>query len=85
LGDALHFVRYLPRVTAMGGRVILQVQPALASLLRQLPDVHVVARGEKLPQFDLQVPLMSLPRIFGTTLDTIPAQVPYLQPDAAKL
>ncbi len=85
LGDALHFVRYLPRVTAMGGRVILQVQPALASLLRQLPDVHVVARGEKLPPFDLQVPLMSLPRIFGTTLDTIPAQVPYLQPDAAKL
>jgi tetratricopeptide (TPR) repeat protein len=85
LGDALHFVRYVPELTAMGGRVILQVQPALAALLAQLPDIHVVARGEALPPFDLQVPLMSLPRLFGTTLETIPARVPYLQPDAGKL
>ena len=85
LGDALHFVRYLQMVTAKGGRIILQVQPALASLLRQLPDVTVVARGEKLPPFDLQLPLMSLPQIFRTTLDTIPADVPYLHPDPARL
>ncbi|MCP3399614.1 tetratricopeptide repeat protein [Bradyrhizobium sp. CCGB20] len=85
LGDALHFVRYLPMVTASGGKVILQVQPALASLLRQLPDVTVFARGEALPPFDLQLPLMSLPRVFGTTFDTIPADVPYLHPDPAKL
>lgn len=85
LGDALHFVRYVPLVAAMGARIILQVQPALASLLRQLPDVTVVARGEALPPFDLQLPLMSLPRVFGTTLDTIPADVPYLHPDPAKL
>ncbi|WP_407183407.1 tetratricopeptide repeat protein [Bradyrhizobium centrosematis] len=85
LGDALHFVRYVPLVAAMGGKLILQVQPALGSLLRQLPDVTVIARGEALPAFDLQVPLMNLPRIFGTTLDTIPADVPYLQAYPAKL
>lgn len=85
LGDALHFVRYLPMVTALGGRIILQVQPALAALLRQLPDVTVIARGEALPPFDLQLPLMSLPRLFGTTLDNLPAAVPYLHPDAEKL
>ncbi|WP_244547747.1 tetratricopeptide repeat protein [Bradyrhizobium sp. OK095] len=85
LGDALHFVRYLPMVAAKGGRIILQVQPALAALLRQLPDVTVISRGEPLPPFDLQLPLMSLPRVFGTTLDTIPADVPYLHPDPAKL
>ncbi|MGX1322440.1 tetratricopeptide (TPR) repeat protein [Bradyrhizobium sp. USDA 377] len=85
LGDALHFVRYVPMVTAKGGRIILQVQPALAALLRQLPDVTVIPRGAPLPPFDLQLPLMSLPRIFGTTLDTIPAHVPYLHPDPAKL
>lgn len=85
LGDALHFVRYLPMLAARGGTIILQVQPALASLLRRLPDVTVIARGEPLPPFDLQLPLMSLPRIFGTTLDTIPADVPYLHPDPAKL
>ncbi|UPK39940.1 tetratricopeptide repeat protein [Bradyrhizobium sp. 186] len=85
LGDALHFVRYLPMVAARGGTIILQVQPALASLLRRLPDVTVIARGEPLPPFDLQLPLMSLPRIFDTTLDSIPADVPYLHPDPAKL
>ena len=85
LGDALHFVRYLPMVTALGGRIILQVQPALATLLQQLPDVTVIPRGAPLPPFDLQLPLMSLPRIFGTTLETIPAEVPYLHPDPAKL
>jgi len=85
LGDALQFVRYLPMVAAMGGSIVLQVQPALASLLRMMPGVTVVARGEPLPPFDLQLPLMSLARVFGTTLDTIPAAVPYLHPDPAKL
>ncbi|MDH6258920.1 tetratricopeptide (TPR) repeat protein [Bradyrhizobium sp. BR13661] len=85
LGDALHFVRYLPMVTGKGGKIILQVQPALASLLRQLPDVTVIPRGEALPPFDLQTPLMSLPRLFGTTLDNLPAAVPYLHPDPARL
>ncbi len=85
LGDALHFVRYLPMAAAMGGSIVLQVQPVLARLLRMMPGVTVVSRGEPLPPFDLQLPLMSLPRVFGTTLDTIPAAVPYLHPDAAKL
>ncbi|WP_448043315.1 tetratricopeptide repeat protein [Bradyrhizobium liaoningense] len=85
LGDALHFVRYLPMVTARGGHIVLQVQPALASLLRTLPDVTVIPRGEPLPPFDLQLPLMSLPRVFGTTVDTIPADVPYLHAEPARL
>ena len=87
LGDAINFVRYVPEVAATsGGRIILQVQPALASLLRTMaPDVAVFARGEPLPPFDLQLPLLSLPRIFRTTVDTIPAAVPYLHPDPDKL
>ena len=39
----------------------------------------VVAQGEPLPACDLHAPLMSLPFIFGTTLDTVPAAVPYLR------
>jgi len=50
-----------------------------------MPDVTVVARGVELPPFDLQLPLMSLPRVFRTTLDTIPAAVPYLHADAVKV
>ncbi|HEY8873034.1 MAG TPA: glycosyltransferase family 9 protein, partial [Stellaceae bacterium] len=37
-----------------------------------------------LPSFDLHCPLMSLPRVFGTTLDTIPAATPYLAADPAR-
>jgi tetratricopeptide (TPR) repeat protein len=85
LGDTLQFVRYLPMVAQMGGSIVLQVQPPLVPLLRSIPNATVIARGEPLPRFDLQLPLMGLARVFGTTLDTIPAAVPYLHPDAAKL
>ncbi|MGJ4941474.1 tetratricopeptide repeat protein [Bradyrhizobium sp. HKCCYLS1011] len=85
IGDALQFVRYLPMVAGKGGSIVLQVQPAIASLLRPMPGVAVVARGEPLPHFDLQLALMDLPRIFATTLETIPADIPYLQADPVKV
>jgi tetratricopeptide (TPR) repeat protein len=44
-------------------------------------SVEVVERGEPLPSFDLHCPLMSLPMLFGTTLATVPATVPYLRAD----
>ncbi len=43
----------------------------------------VIAQGDPLPAFDLHCPLLSLPRVFGTTLETIPRQVPYLNADVA--
>ena len=77
-GDTLQFVRYAPLVAARAGRVILVVQPALARLLRDVPGVdHVVAAGGVLPPFDVVCPLLSLPRLLGTTLDTIPPALPY--------
>jgi tetratricopeptide (TPR) repeat protein len=85
IGDALHFVRYLPMVAAMGGSVVLHVQPPLVSALQTMKGVTVGSREEPLPRFDLQLPLMDLPRVFGTTLETIPASVPYLHPDPTRL
>lgn len=85
LGDTLQFIRYLPLLRDRGGGIVLQVQPALVPLLRDNTDVVVIARGEPLPPFDLHLPLIGLPRLFGTTLDTIPAAVPYLKPDATRL
>ena len=77
-GDTLQFCRYIPLVAA-GARVVLEVQPPLRRLLSGMPAVtRVVARGDTLPAFDLHCPLMSLPAIFRTTLDTVPAQLPYL-------
>jgi Tfp pilus assembly protein PilF/glycosyltransferase involved in cell wall biosynthesis len=86
LGDTLQFARYLPLVAADGGRVVLEAQRELVPLLRSLTGgVHVVTRGEALPPFDVHAPLLSLPRLLCTTLDTIPAAVPYLQPDAERV
>jgi tetratricopeptide (TPR) repeat protein len=85
LGDTLQLLRYVPMAAGTGGSIVLQVQPPLVPLLRTQPGVTVVARGEALPRFDLHLPLIGLPRVFGTTLDTIPAAVPYLHPDPAKL
>ena len=84
LGDTLQLVRYAPLVKARGARrVVLQVLPALKELMASAKAVdHVVARGEPLPDFDCHCPLSSLPRGFGTRLNNIPAEVPYLQPAA---
>ncbi len=84
LGDTLHFVRYAPLVARGNGTVILEVQRPLLRLLGTLDGVgRIVARGDPLPPFDLHCPLLSLPRAFGTRLETIPAAVPYLRADPA--
>lgn len=85
IGDALHFIRYLPMVAERGGDILLCVQDTLVPLLRQLTDVTVVARGAVLPPFDLQLALMDLPHVFGTTLASIPAEIPYLRADPDKV
>jgi len=83
-GDAIQFSRYVPQVAARGARVVLEAHAGLAPLLAELPGVsQVVARGEALPPFDLHCPLMSLAAAFGTTLETIPAAIPYLKAPAA--
>ncbi|HEX2566555.1 MAG TPA: tetratricopeptide repeat-containing glycosyltransferase family protein [Burkholderiales bacterium] len=85
-GDALQFVRYVPLVAARGGKVILSCSPRLMALFATVAGVTAVHNAETpAPEFDLCCPLLSLPRIFGTTLETVPAATPYLHPpgDAA--
>jgi tetratricopeptide (TPR) repeat protein len=80
LGDTIQFCRYAPLVAACGGRVLLEVPRPLLRLLSGLPGVtQLLAAGDRLPAFDVQCSLMSLPLAFRTDLDTIPAQVPYLR------
>jgi tetratricopeptide (TPR) repeat protein len=83
-GDTLQFCRYAALAAARGLRVIMEVQKPLARLLKDLPGVELVlGRGEELPPFDLHVPMLSLPLVFRTGLDSIPATSPYLCADAA--
>jgi tetratricopeptide (TPR) repeat protein len=84
-GDTLQFCRYVPEIAA-GRRVVLEVQPALLSLLARLPGIErIVARGEPLPPFDLHCPLLSLPRVLGTTVQTIPPRTRYLRADPLRV
>jgi hypothetical protein len=85
-GDTLQFVRYAPLAARRGARVILECQPELKTLFQGLEGVQeVVARGEPLPPFEMHIPLMSLPHVFGTRVENIPAEVPYLKPDPARV
>ena len=86
LGDTLQFVRYVPLVAARGGNVVLEVQTRLQRLLARSPGAaEVIRRGEALPEVDWQCPLMSLPLAFATDLNSIPAEIPYVQPDPAQI
>ena len=82
LGDTLQFVRFLPMVKAMGGTVILGVNHPLLPLLSGLNGIDelVEISENQLPEieFDLFCPILSLPRIFKTSLATLPADIPYL-------
>ncbi len=84
-GDTLQFIRYLPRVRQAGGEVIVAAQAALVPLLEQSGYGPLVDRSGPLPPFDLQVPLLSLPKVFGTELETVPADIPYLKADPARV
>jgi len=78
-GDAMHLIRYAPLVAERGATVLLECQAELAPLLSRVRGISsVFVRGERLPSFDWQTPLLSLPLVFGTTMQTIPADVPYL-------
>ncbi len=78
-GDTIQFLRYVPMVTERGANVILEVHPELRSLAASTLDgIAVISRGDPLPEFAWQCPLMSLPLAFGTEMQTIPARVPYL-------
>jgi hypothetical protein len=89
MGDVIQFCRYLPLVQARGARTVLLIDrewQQLAPLLRGLAGVDQLALDlAEVASFDLHVPLLDLPRLFDTRLETIPAGAPYLTPDPKRL
>ncbi|HYC35907.1 MAG TPA: tetratricopeptide repeat protein [Usitatibacter sp.] len=86
LGDTLQFCRYVPLLAARGARVVLEVQPPLVPLLAKLEGAHqVIARGASLPAFDCHCPIMSLPLAFRTDALDVPANIPYIACDPARV
>jgi tetratricopeptide (TPR) repeat protein len=84
LGDTLQFVRYVPLVKRRGATVIFECHQPLLKLLARVPDIdQLVALFGEPRRFDFHSPLMSLPGLFKTTVETIPATVPYLWANSA--
>ncbi|MCI0356178.1 MAG: TIGR03032 family protein, partial [Acidobacteria bacterium] len=84
-GDAIQFARYLPLAAERAGKLMLVCRAELMPLFATLPGIGEIREPGtfQVAEFDTYAPLLSLPHLFGTTLDTIPARTPYL--DAALL
>lgn len=88
-GDSIQFVRFLPLLKPLAGRVLLLCQVGLKSLFERsvLADEVYEAplRCGELPAHDYAVPLMSLPHRLDITLENLPAATPYLKPDGDRI
>jgi tetratricopeptide (TPR) repeat protein len=86
LGDTIQFARYIPLLARRGANVILETHVELKPLLSRLDGCRsVIARGEARPAHDVHCPLGSLPLAFKTALASVPAEIPYLAADAARV
>ncbi|MGB8843111.1 MAG: tetratricopeptide repeat protein [Aliidongia sp.] len=93
-GDTLQFCRYAPLVARRGAKIFLEVHAELVPLLRLsfageaitiLPRSPAFPGIDGLPACDFHSPLLSLPGVFQTGLQTIPAAIPYLRADPDKV
>jgi Tfp pilus assembly protein PilF len=83
-GDVIQFARYLPLIREMGGNPVLACAASLVPLMQSMPGVRAVCASDNLPSYDSWIDQISLPLVFGTTLDTIPCANAYLFADPAR-
>ncbi len=82
LGDTFQFIRYAELVKEKNGTVIVAVQKPLVTLMKLCKGIdQVICVDDTPPPFDVHSPIMSLPFVLGTRLDTIPCEIPYLNAD----
>lgn len=85
-GDATQFARYLPLAAQRCGKLILVCRGDLLPLFATISGITQIREAGTInvADFDTYIPLLSLPRIFGTTLETIPAEIPYIDAQAIR-
>ncbi len=79
IGDVLQFVRYVEVLDRQGERVFFHCPQVLVPLLKTCTSFGNAVSSEAPPKCDLRVSLLSLPNVLGTTLETVPQNVPYLR------
>ncbi|MFM0741628.1 tetratricopeptide repeat protein [Paraburkholderia xenovorans] len=84
-GDHFQFLRYVRVLEQLGATVDVRVREPLLPLVERMAGVHRAFSGEPQHDYDFWVPMMSVPACVGTDLSTIPADLPYLFADPAKI
>ncbi|MEZ4770585.1 MAG: TIGR03032 family protein [Caldilineales bacterium] len=79
-GDAIQFIRFVKQARARVGKVLLIAPDSLQALFSTAAGVDAIRGAGSIAEqaFDLHIPLLSLPTVLGTTLETIPGEFPYL-------
>jgi hypothetical protein len=90
LGDVLQFIRFIPLLKPRVGRLLFECQPSLTRLLRNFSGIdEIYSRNADLSPpdvpYDVDSPLLSLPGILEVTLDSIPADAPYILPEKERV
>ncbi|MFC1842109.1 tetratricopeptide repeat protein [Candidatus Dependentiae bacterium] len=82
LGDMMQFIRYAKLIKSYGATILVSIQKPLQKLFSLCPYIDkIVNVGDRVPKIDYKIPILSLPLLFNTTLETIPANIPYLYAD----
>lgn len=78
--DVIQFIRYAALIKQHGGQVVAQINGALIGLLKQCPfiDTIVSVDDPKPTPYHIHIPMISMPALFTTNTETIPATVPYI-------
>ena len=78
LGDTIQFARYFPMMIAAGAEPHFLCPAKLHRLIGPTLGGRIFEREPARVKFDAQIAISSLPRVFGSRLDSVPAAVPYL-------
>lgn len=79
LGDRIQFVRYAALAAEAGATVYLKCDSTLKAILGTVPGIEAASDdNDDFPDLDFQVPMLSMPMLFNTTVDTIPQTSPYI-------
>jgi tetratricopeptide (TPR) repeat protein len=88
LGDAIQFCRFAPLLAARGFDVTILTRKAMAPLLATLKGVTIATDADALAQDPRPLrwtPLLSVPGVLGLRPDSVPADVPYLAAEPARV
>ena len=85
-GDVVMFARYVGWAKGLAPDLLIACSSEMEALLaRTFPGVRIVTRWDLVPDYVAFCPFSGLPRLAGTRLDNIPAEIPYLAPDPARV